>query len=992
VGTSRGGPGGLEPGQAGWRALLDGSPLTEADGFYPLAAYSEFMPAPRLGRTPLGALDLSLFSEDDPYGWRVSELEEQYELLPGIQHIGRQIMEHVVAFGKGLPEHHIPGHGGQNLKGNPYWPAELAQHAGRLAHERYVAFLPLMLSRTQDDKGRVKWTFFGGSIHGPERSFWKSFFSEPGAERPEEEAVSFIRLLLSRAYGERIGSAADLRKRGFRILPTESGAPLPRWTAPFIAADGSSFQAVSYLLTFRPFALLPPAVKARYLDGKIALLPFPGSLVFWGMPPYRRLEEQLPLAMQIPLQKLAGRSTGIGGLRATQSGWIHEPRPGRGGYSVDPELLLDAYHRTSRWDRVHRHQDELEQPPRLARVARVLFSTDPQVMGLYDKPMARNCQLWDHEFTLLLDGPRASRERIRQAESILLEGGLFEYRFFYPPMRVGNHDVYWHRPLVGFLPANGEEVQLLGEALPGYFTAYHRDDARCARPVELWPRVQERPLYLSALRDLAAPHDRYAHATSLNVLNLLEVWQAGGGKPLGGSFVRRLLDIPKRETLEQWLEALPARSAVPEMGLSIRSKLQQIIRDSSGDSGQRPITYGETAQRAFEEAWWDDIRFLANGEYRNKDNADVAQDEITQRFVRQTARDLGPLGSYLLDRHRKAIARAGMEGRALAGEQRFTWQTDFDFPVFGGWQDDLEGRSFERNILLLIPGRNRRQAVLLADHYDTAYMEDVYSKERGGTGARQSARGADDNCSATATLLQAAPIFLRLSREGRLERDIWLIHLTGEEFPSDCLGARSFCKALIEKRLRLLHDEGELPGGRASAGEGGTLDLSATEVAGLCVMDMIAHNRDDDRDVFQIAPGAGAGSLSLACQAHLAAELWNAGTVEWNRRPERLHCRRGKRSADGRIPETALHLPLQGEVRTRLDPRSSLYNTDGQIFSDVGLPTLLFMENYDINRSGYHDTKDTMENIDLDYGAALAAIAIETIARVATLGNADVVE
>ena len=41
------------------------------------------------------------------------------------------------------------------------------------------------------------------------------------------------------------------------------------------------------------------------------------------------------------------------------------------------------------------------------------------------------------------------------------------------------------------------------------------------------------------------------------------------------------------------------------------------------------------------------------------------------------------------------------------------------------------------------------------------------------------------------------------------------------------------------------------------------------------------------------------------------------------------------------------------------------------------------MEDYDINRQGYHDSHDTMENIDLDYGAALAAIAIEACVRVA---------
>src|SRR5262249_1390502 len=44
---------------------------------------------------------------------------------------------------------------------------------------------------------------------------------------------------------------------------------------------------------------------------------------------------------------------------------------------------------------------------------------------------------------------------------------------------------------------------------------------------------------------------------------------------------------------------------------------------------------------------------------------------------------------------------------------------------------------------------------------------------------------------------------------------------------------------------------------------------------------------------------------------------------------------------------------------------------------------LVLMENYDINRSGYHDTHDTMANIDLDYGAAFAAIVIEAVARAA---------
>ena len=86
----------------------------------------------------------------------------------------------------------------------------------------------------------------------------------------------------------------------------------------------------------------------------------------------------------------------------------------------------------------------------------------------------------------------------------------------------------------------------------------------------------------------------------------------------------------------------------------------------------------------------------------------------------------------------------------------------------------------------------------------------------------------------------------------------------------------------------------------------------------------------------------------------------------------------------GTIPDVALHPQLSGEVRVPNDPRSTLYNTDGQIFSDAGIPVVLFMENYDINREGYHDSHDTMANIDLDYGSALAAIAIESVARAAT--------
>jgi hypothetical protein len=111
----------------------------------------------------------------------------------------------------------------------------------------------------------------------------------------------------------------------------------------------------------------------------------------------------------------------------------------------------------------------------------------------------------------------------------------------------------------------------------------------------------------------------------------------------------------------------------------------------------------------------------------------------------------------------------------------------------------------------------------------------------------------------------------------------------------------------------------------------------------------------------------------------------DASAPIWNRHPSRSGCGRGGRIQNQEaIPPLALHSQLDGQIRLPRDPRSTLYNTDGQIFSDSGIPVVLFMENYDLHRQGYHDTHDTMENIDLDYGSALAAIAIEAVARAAT--------
>ncbi len=961
------------PEASGWKALVEGWPWYDGKNDYRIPAYSEFMPPPRVGCNLAGEIDRAVFADDDPYGWRISEVEEEYELRPGLEHIAQEIMAHLRDLMAGGPAHHIAGHERANLMDNPYWPPELAEHAPRIEHERYVLLLPLALSRTQDDMGRVRWTYFGGSEQGPERAFWRSFYDAPGRERPHQEAIDFFARLLKAAYAEEISGESQLRAV-LRILPT-GDEPLPAWTTPFIVPDGAIPGGVRYLLTFRPFSRLPEPVQTAYRTGKLALLPCPASLVFWGMPTYRQLEAELPLAMQIPLQRLAGRHGGPDGLRVPQAGRIDVPRADLKPSQVQAELLRDTYRRTNRWNRVHRYDDELALNPRVDKITRVLFSTDLDALGLYDKPMARNSQVWTSDHHLLLDGPLAARADIDRAKETIVAGGLFGYRFQFPAMRTGVHEVYWHRPLAAYWSPHARAAEVVPDAPTGWLTAYRAGAIDRAHPVELWPRIMRREPYLSALRDFDVPErDHYRHQTALNIVALLDAAPQFGDAPLPRSFARHLLRAAKDESLEEWLANLGARSNNRDAVAPMRATLEALLEPAGREPPPPvPLTFARTSTRAFEEMYWQTIATLAHGRYVNKDNADPVLDEATRAHLKHPHRDLERLGAHLLEHHAKAIADAGMSGRALCGELPFRWATDFDFPLFGGWQSNQSGQELERDLLVVIPGRNRGEAVIFADHYDTAYMEDVYDKSRGGNGARLSAEGADDNYSATATLLLAAPIFLAMAREGRLARDVWLLHLTGEEFPADCLGARHICERLVEGRLQL------------AGTDGATHDLSGTRVTALYVMDMIAHNRDNARDIFQISPGRSRGALRAAYQAHLANLSWNALAGEWNEGPERSGLGRGERSADGStLPAIAQHPRLHGEVRTDDDPQSSLYNTDGQIFTDAGIPAVLLMENYDINRTGYHDTHDTMELIDLDYGVALAAIAIESAARAAT--------
>ena len=227
----------------------------------------------------------------------------------------------------------------------------------------------------------------------------------------------------------------------------------------------------------------------------------------------------------------------------------------------------------------------------------------------------------------------------------------------------------------------------------------------------------------------------------------------------------------------------------------------------------------------------------------------------------------------------------------------------------------------QSNLIIKIKGslpKEKNRPIILADHFDTAYAEDVFDSQ----GKRISAPGANDNVSGTVTLLRAAEEL----KHSQPRHDIWLIHLTGEEFPADDLGAR-----VLSSKLR----------------------QAQQKIGGIVVVDMIGFNISRN-PIFQINAGTSESSIEMALIAYASA-------IELKSKPKPV-------------------------IRDRFDSKSYLYNTDALIFDNDGFPTILINEHtnrFNLGRSGYHDMTDTSKLMDFAYAVDIAKVAIQTTLKLA---------
>ena len=162
-----------------------------------------------------------------------------------------------------------------------------------------------------------------------------------------------------------------------------------------------------------------------------------------------------------------------------------------------------------------------------------------------------NCGRDDHR--LLLDGPLASRDDIQQERKRVR--GRRPVRLSLSvsaAMRVGRHEVYWHRPLVAYLDPTQSKPAVLPDAPLGYLTAY-----RCGTTGS--GSSGGAVAAAAASRAVPGALDLFQHATrsphrqtALNVRLLLDTWRPARRATAAAFAGAPTCSCPKRETLETW--------------------------------------------------------------------------------------------------------------------------------------------------------------------------------------------------------------------------------------------------------------------------------------------------------------------------------------------------------------------------------------------------------------------------------------------------------
>ena len=532
----------------------------------------------------------------------------------------------------------------------------------------------------------------------------------------------------------RVSHSAVLGDRPANGDSTRLGARCRAGRPSFCLGDETPLRGVKYLLTFRPFRDLPAAVRRKYLAGDLNLLPFPGSLLFWGIESYAASgrADAAGRADSAAAPVRTARMARAGFACRNRAGSRSRAPPVPSGRACTSAICcLFAIPTSGPFAAPAPIASTIASwPPTNIGWPTSLFSTKPQDIGLYHKPMARNVQLWSHEFRPLLDGPTAKaadHPRRRRAASppavcsaiascfppCASAGtsctGIGPWSLISIETKSGGHGLRQRSAgLFDRLPIDGQQAQLTTRPMRTLATlAYnvhgHTDN------VDLFHGLEE----TSAATD---DHQRLQDARCLGTARAQTV----------AAHLRPAAPDHRQEGNPGRLAALVAAAGqAAQRRDGPRGLVEQLrVLPGAGDEAGRPTaeasrTKSATAQE--ERAPVADVPAhrlpLLRGsllETRSATCPRAISSTRTTPIASRTSRRTRPSRTTIAIWRSWAITCwtttpgsspiTAWTDAVQIGELPFHWHTDYPFPWMGGWVHNQDGKAYERNLHGQDPG------------------------------------------------------------------------------------------------------------------------------------------------------------------------------------------------------------------------------------------------------------------------------------------------
>ena len=426
---------------------------------------------------------------------------------------------------------------------NLAWPESLAAaaRAGRYPQRPFFVMQPLALSRTQDDKGNVRWTLFGASHEPASAVFWRGF-----AEADEER---FLRLIAWASGDEPLPArglcvcsvaAAELpgfarasalaRARACRAHPHALHPGAIRCFARFVAESLSRRDAAHSAHARQPgvlraslaIASWPRPCRAPRRSRCCISFPTCKRATRFGFPSRVGSTSTIP-ARRGPRDPIASSATSRartdGSARRATKPWSATARsPTRSRSRSSPPTRTISACTASRWRATRR--------------------SGPTTINSCSTAPARARPSWNTP-------PSCSTAAAASATASTI-----------PRCAAGTRELFWHLPLLARLdPGSGSwrsgRTRFASARSPPKRPRPPASALFCSRPISsIVPAIAKPPSLF------AREPGQLRHTTAQNLRKLLDFREYLAG-PLPASFARALLRIAKDTTLDAWLAKLP---------------------------------------------------------------------------------------------------------------------------------------------------------------------------------------------------------------------------------------------------------------------------------------------------------------------------------------------------------------------------------------------------------------------------------------------------